>query len=122
MYHLLLSKYNFNQSDYGKPWYTKSLPIASVENKYAKILWDVPLMLERRPSNNAIKPDMILFDKDAKNITLIEGIVCGPENIMMYEAEKQQKYGEMRKSLERMYKVGHISIVLYFLACYSKYF
>ena len=46
---------------------------------------------------------MILFDKDAKKITLIEGTVYAPDIILTREDEKQQKYGEMRKSLEKMY-------------------
>ena len=47
IYHFLLSKYKFNQSDYGKPWYKQSIPVTSIENQHAKILWDVPLVLER---------------------------------------------------------------------------
>ena len=124
-YHFLLSKYKFNQSDYSKPWYKQSIPVTSIENQHAKILWDVPLVLERRPTNNAIKPDMILFDKDAKKIILIEGTVCAPDIILTREDEKQQKYGEMRKSLEKMYpeyNVDQINVVFDFLACYSKQF
>ena len=125
IYHFLLSKYKFNQSDYGKPWYKQSIPVTSIENQHAKILRDVPLVLERRPTNNAIKPDMILFDKDAKKIILIEGTVCAPDIILTREDEKQQKYGEMRKSLEKMYpeyNVDQINVVFDFLACYSKQF
>ena len=125
IYNFLLSKYKFNQSNYGKPWYTQSIPVTSIENPHAKILWDVPLVLERRPTNNAIKPDMILFDKDAKKIILIEGTVCAPDIILTREDEKQQKYGEMRKSLEKMYpeyNVDQINVVFDFLACYSKQF
>ena len=102
-----------------------SIPVTSIENQHAKILWDVPLVLERRPSNNAIKPDMILFDKDAKKITMIEGTVCAPDIILTREDEKQQNYGEMRKSLEKMYQeynFDKINVVFDFLACYSKQF
>ena len=51
--------------------------------------------------------------------------MCPREHYDTWEAEKQQKYGEMRKSLERMYpefKVDQINVVFDFLACYSKQF
>ena len=51
---------------------------ASIENKRAKILWDIPMHLDKRPSNNATKPDMIIIDKEARNILLIEGTICAP--------------------------------------------
>ena len=76
------------------------------------------------PTNNAIKPNMILFDKYAKKITLIEGTVCAPDIILTREAERQ-KYGEMKKLLEKMYpgyNVDQINVVFDFLACYSKQF
>ena len=68
---------------------------------------------------------MILFDKDAKKITLMEGTLCAPDIILTREAEKQQKYREKRKWLEKMYpeyNVDQISIVFDFLPCYSKQF
>ena len=58
---------------------------------------------------------MIIFDKDVKKITLIEGTVCAPDIIFTREAEKQQQYGEMRKSLETMYpeyNLDHINVIL----------
>ena len=99
IYHFLLSKYKFNQSDYGKPWYKQSTPVTSIENQHVNILWDVPLVLERRPTNNTIKPDMILFDKDAKKIILIEGTVCAPDIILTREDEKQhmERWGNRLK-------------------------
>ena len=53
----------------------------------------------------------------------IEGTVCAPDIILTREAEKQQKCGEMRNSLEKMYPehdVDQFNIVFDFLACYSK--
>ena len=36
IYHCLLDKYNFQESDHGKPWYQQSLPHAVLENEKAK--------------------------------------------------------------------------------------
>ena len=82
----------------------------------------IPIHLERRPSNNAIKPDMLIIDKEGKKISLIEGTKCAPDCIAKREKEKQDKHSEMRKSLERLnrgYEIDQINVVFDFLGCYS---
>ena len=64
IYHCLLDKYNFQESDHGKPWYQQSLLRAVLENEKAKIYWNVPLYLEKPPENGANKPDVIVHDKE----------------------------------------------------------
>ena len=86
-------------------------------------MWDIPIHLDRRPSKNAIKPDVLIIDKERKKISLIEGTICAPECIAKREKEKQDKYSEMRKSLERLnsgYEIDQINGVFDFLGCYSK--
>ena len=56
----------------------------------------------QRPSNNAIKADMLIIDKEGKKISLIEGTICAPGCVAKREKEKQDKYSEMRKSMERL--------------------
>ena len=93
------------------------------ENDHAKIMWDIPTHLDKRPSNNAIKPDMLIIDKEGKKISLIEGALCAPECITKREKEKQDKYSETRKSLERSnrgYEINQINVVFDFLGCNSK--
>ena len=46
IYHHLLEKYNFQESNNEKPWYMQSIPTAVEENANAKILWDTPFQLE----------------------------------------------------------------------------
>ena len=76
IYHCLLDKYNFQESDHGKPWYQQSLPHAVLENEKAKIYWNAPFILEKPPENGANKPDVIAHDKQANIWTLFEGTVC----------------------------------------------
>ena len=64
IYHCLLDKYNFQESDHGKPWYQQSLPRAVLENEKAKIYWNVPFLLEKPPEIGANKPDVIVHDKE----------------------------------------------------------
>ena len=117
------AKFEFDGSYRGVPWYKQALPLASIENDHAKIMWDIPIHLDKRPSNNAIKPDMLIIDKEGKKISLIEGTICAPGCIAKREKEKQDKYSEMRKSLERLnrgYEIDQINVVFDFLGCYSK--
>ena len=79
--------------------------------------------LDKRPSNNAIKPDMLIIDKEGKKISLIEGTIGAPGCTAKREKENQDKYSEMRKSLERLnrgYEIDQINVVFDFLGCYSK--
>ena len=123
IYHLMREKFEFDGSNRGVPWYKQALPLASIENDHAKIMWDIPIHLDKRPSNNAIKPDMLIIDKEGKKISLIEGTICAPGCIAKREKEKQDKYSEMRKSLERLnrgYEIDQINVVFDFLGCFSK--
>ena len=123
IYHLIRAKFEFDGNNRGVPWYKQALPLASIENDRAKIMWDIPMHLDKRPSNNAIKPDMLMIDKVGKKVSLIEGTICAPGCIAKREKEKQDKYSEMRKSLERLsrgYEIDQINVVFDFLGCYSK--
>ena len=55
IYHHLLEKYNFQESDNEKPWYQQRPPSAVMENENAKILLDVPFQLQKAPENGAKK-------------------------------------------------------------------
>ena len=94
---------------------------ASISN-HPKIMWDILMHLDKRQSNDAIKPDMLIIDKEGKKISLIEGTMCAPGCIAKREKEIQDKYSEMRKSLERLnrgYEIDQIHVVFDFLGCYS---
>eukprot|EP00112_Aurelia_sp_Birch-Aquarium-sp1_P019298 Seg4747.2 transcript_id=Seg4747.2/GoldUCD/mRNA.D3Y31 product="hypothetical protein" protein_id=Seg4747.2/GoldUCD/D3Y31 len=123
VYHLIRATFEFDGSNYGIPWYKQALPHASIENDRAKIMWDIPMHLDKRPSSNAIRPDILIIDKEARKISLIEGTICAPGCVAKREKEKQDKYSEMRKSLERLnrgYEIDQINVVFDFLGCYSK--
>ena len=68
MYHLIRAKFEFDKSNRGVPWYKQALPLGSIENERAKIIWDIPVHLDKGPSNNAIKPDTLIIDKEARKI------------------------------------------------------
>ena len=110
IYHCLLDKYNFQESDHAKPCYQQSLPRAVIENEKAKIYWNVPFILE--------KPDVIVHDKETNTWTLLEGTVCQLDKIADRVKEKQIKYIELRAGIKREYKstsVYQTNIVFDFL-------
>jgi len=118
IYHCLLNKYNFQESDHEKPWYQQSLPPAVLENEKAKIYWNVPFYLEKPPENGAKKPDVIVHDKETNTWALLEGTVCQVDRILERFKEKQTKYTELRAGIKREYKstdVNQINIVFDFL-------
>ena len=64
IYHWLLQKYNFQESDNEKPWYQQKPPSAVMKNKNATILWVIPFQLQKAPENEANKIDMaVYYDK-----------------------------------------------------------
>ena len=76
IYHHLLQKYNFQESNNKKPCYMKSTLTAVMGNANAKILWDTSFQLDSAPENGANKIDMAILDKQGKSWLLIEGTVC----------------------------------------------
>ena len=118
MYHCLLDKYNFQESDHGKPWYQQSLSHTVLENEKAKIYWNVPFILEKPPENGANKPDVIVHDKQTNIWTLFEGTVCQVGKIAERFKGKQTKYIELHAGIKREYKstsMHQINIVFDFL-------
>ncbi|XP_020907425.2 uncharacterized protein LOC110245482 [Exaiptasia diaphana] len=121
LYHYLLYKYRFQESDHSKPWYQQRLPEGKIENDHAKILWDVPFYLERAPKDGANKPDIAVLDKDNNTWILIEGTVCSVGTIGDRSKTKEEKYSDLRMGLRSLYKectVTQINIVFDFLGGY----
>ena len=123
LYLFILNKYGFEESEVNKPWYQQSLPQPVLENQKAKIYWDIHHYVTNRPSNNANKPDIAIFDKENNTWIIIEGTVCNIGKIQKRELYKQAKYTELRAEIKRLYKVKEIlqiNGVFDFLAGYSK--
>ena len=104
IYHCLLDKYNFQESDHGKPWYQQNLPHAELGNKKAKIYWNVPFILEKPQESGANKPDVIAHDKETNIWTLFESTVCQVDKIAERLKEKRTKYIELLAGIKTEYK------------------
>ena len=118
IYHHLLQKYYFQESNNKKPWYMQSIPTAVVENANAKILWNTPFKLESAPENGVNKIDIAVLDKQGKPWLLIEGTVCHVGRVKEKTSMKQEKYIALRKGIKNLYKdhtVTQINAVFDFL-------
>ena len=62
IYHLLVSVYNM-ENDESKVWYKQVIPKASTENNKAKILWGMPIHVEKVPENGANRHDLLLEEQ-----------------------------------------------------------
>ena len=76
IYHYLLRKFDFQESDNNKPRYQQSIPTAVLENDKAKIMWNTPFTLETASENGANKPDIALLDKENNIWLIFEGTLC----------------------------------------------
>ena len=122
LYHSVLEKYEFSESQSSQPWYKQSHPVPCLENDKAKILWDIPWHLEKFPRNGANKPDMSVLDKVKKEWFIIEGTVCMSGTIPARTMFKRDKYVDLKLGVKSLYpghKVSSIEVVFDFLAVYS---
>ena len=119
VYHALLEKYGFDESDYSSPWHVQSHPQPSKGNKEAKILWDIPWQLEKCPKDGANKPDISILDKKNKEWSLVEGTICTPGTIAERTKYNQNEYLDLRLGIKNLYpgyKVKLITIVFDYIS------
>ena len=96
LYHSLLGKYELTESQSSQPWYKQSHPVPCLENDKSKVLWDIPLHLERCPRNGANKPDISALDKVNKEWFIIEGTICMPGTLSARTMFKRDKYADVK--------------------------
>ena len=110
LYHSILEKFEFSESQLSLSWYKHSHPVPCLENEKAKVLGDIPWHLEKYPRNGANKPDISVLDKVNKEWFIIEGTVCLPGTISARTMFKRDKYADLRIGVKSLYS-GHKSAV-----------
>ena len=121
VYHALLDKHGFDESDYSSPCHMQSHPQPSKGNNEAKILWDIPWQLEKCSKDGANKPGISILDNKTKEWALVEGTMCTPGAIAERTKYKQNKYLDLRLGIKNLYpgcKVKLITIVADYLHAY----
>ena len=61
-------------------------------------MWDI----DKRPSNNAIKPNMLIINKEARKVCLFEGTICAP---VLKKRKRTAKKSFLRRKVIRTFKI-----------------
>ena len=93
VYHDLCTHHGFDVTP--RWWELKPLPVH--ENHCTKILWDVPIPMDR--DIVACRPDIFLQDKGNRLLYLIEMAVAWDSILAERRAEKLSKYDDLRTYL-----------------------
>jgi hypothetical protein len=81
----------------------RHIPLPVIENEKVKILWDVNIYTDKLI--HARRPDIVVVDKSAKKVTLIDMAVPADKNILEKEKEKVAKYQDLKMELQRIWKM-----------------
>jgi len=122
VYHAILKKFDLSEDDVkDTSWHKEPKPKSCVENENAKVLWNIPIYLDKVPKDGANKPDIVVQDKKDNRFFIFEGTVCNVGEINDRDQRKTEKYTDLRSSLKRMnpgYKIIQVNIVFDFLSGY----
>ena len=83
-------------------WYEHQ-PKGVVETDTAKILWDFNMQTDNELQ--ARRPDILLHDKSNKICFIIDVAIPGDARVPQKEVEKVEKYNDLRRELQRLWKV-----------------
>jgi ABC-type anion transport system duplicated permease subunit len=82
--------------------------IIIIENQRFKLYWDREVRTDIRVSAN--RPDILLYDKEKKEVDLINIAVPLSHNIQNMYAQKINKYAELATEIQQMWNVQKINI------------
>ena len=104
----------------GEKWYEHE-PDTVLENESYKILWDMNLQCDY--VIQARRPDIVVIDKKEKCAKIIDVAIPGDTRISDKEQEKIDKYQNIRREIQRIWKLNKVvvvPIVIGTLGCVTK--
>ncbi|XP_044754301.1 uncharacterized protein LOC123313441 [Coccinella septempunctata] len=84
-------------------------PCSVLENENFKLYWDTTIVTDRAVPHN--RPDIVLFDKAEKSVSIIDVTVPADENISRAYTEKLTKYQDLAFELKEIYRLKKTSIL-----------
>ena len=78
-------------------------PEAVTENEKVKILWDFEVRTDRRIHHR--RPDIVIVDKENKQVTIIDVAIPSDNNIKEKEIEKITKYQDLKLEVQKLWKI-----------------
>ena len=81
-------------------WFNHKLE-GFIEKDATQIYWERPIVTDRPITAN--KPDIVIVDRQSKLTLLVDISIPGDWNVATKEAEKHQKYSELKTEIRRMW-------------------
>ncbi|CAH2017187.1 unnamed protein product [Acanthoscelides obtectus] len=85
--------------------YYKYTPQCVLENDKYKLYWDRTVLTDQYIKQN--RPDIIIVDKDAQKVTLIDVAIPNSNNLTYKHNEKVAKYRELEFQIKRQWKMNN---------------
>ena len=102
----LALKYKLVESEV--PYY-KYVPDPVLENDHVKLYWDRSIITDRTIVAN--KPDIVMMDRSARRVMIIDVTIPHDENLVKAEKEKQIKYLDLAHEVRGMWNMNSVIIV-----------
>ncbi|XP_060536213.1 uncharacterized protein LOC132708107 [Cylas formicarius] len=90
--------------------YTSSLNFSQPGTLFLKVYWDRQIQTDRPVQHN--RPDIMIYDKDQRNITLADISVLSPANIDKKHQEKVDKYMSLAEDMKQAWDARTIKTIL----------
>ena len=88
--------------------YYKYEPCDVLENDHYKLYWDREIRTDKRIQAN--RPDILIFNKNSKEVSIIDIAVPLNHNLQHTYAQKINKYLELASEIKGMWKVDRVTI------------
>ncbi|CAH2019305.1 unnamed protein product [Acanthoscelides obtectus] len=89
--------------------YYKYTPQCVLENDKYKLYWDRTVLTDQYIKQN--RPDIIIVDKDAQKVTLIDVAIPNSNNLTYKHNEKVAKYRELEFQIKRQWKMKYVETI-----------
>lgn len=88
---------------------------ADVENDRARKYWNYAFPTTRQI--HAIKPDIVLLDKNCREIYVVEFSAPAENNIVMKQQQKKKKYKDLIFELKSLYAGYRVRMIVLIIGC-----
>ena len=83
-----------------------------MENQYAKITYDALIPAARHITNGAVRPDIVILDKQDRRGYIIDVCVPNDYGLARQEVEKGTKYQSLKNDIRDTYRFKPVDIIL----------
>ena len=94
--------------DRANKWYEHK-PDGAIENANYKILWDV--MIQNDKEIEARRPDIVVVDKQRREVKIIDVAIPGDVRACEKELEKIDKYKPLKDEIARLWEMQKVTII-----------